>query len=360
MSKENKLIQIKLIVNLSAGKISESAENLQLVKGYFEKSGFKVDVSITKQKEAATSLARQAVKEGYKVVIAMGGDGTVKAVMHGLIGKKVRLGIVPTGIENNIALSLGIPNDLLEACALIASDNTLKLDMGQVNCKKGKKSSFFEMATLGLSAAIHPDKNRAATRKLSSVKAAARILIHDETRPKVFLTLDNASKIEVETMLVMVSNAPVTGKSFMAAPDASPRDGRLDVSVYPDFGKSELLGYYADLMDGGYSGEGKVQHYQAGKIKIKTSPRMDVMADGVPLGKGTVKIKVRPGALRVISTGKAADIEKQPKDNINKLPVQRKHKPAHAGLKDVEMGSLVPVGLIVDPDHHKESKISLE
>ena len=117
--------------------------------------------------------------------------------------------------------------------------------------------------------------------------------------------MNDESKIEVETMLVMVSNTPVFGKNFLVAPEASLQDGLLDISVYPDFSKVELLRYYAAVMDGGYSGDGKVQHYQARKLKVKSSPKLDVMADGVALGRGTVTIKVRPGALRVITNEKS-------------------------------------------------------
>ena len=78
----------------------------------------------------------------------------------------------------------------------------------------------------------------------------------------------------------------------------------MDISVYPDFSKVELIRYYAAVMDGGYSGDGKVQHYQARKLKVKASSKLDVMADGVALGKGTVTIKIRPGALRVITAEK--------------------------------------------------------
>ena len=177
-----------------------------------------------------------------------------------MVGGKSRLGIVPTGTENNIALSLGIPKDLQEACALIASDKTLKLDMGQVTTRKGMKLVFFEMATIGLSAAVFPETNKAASGKLSSIEAATMKFIRHETRPSVFLTLGDESKIEVETMLVMVSNTPVFGENFLVAPNASLQDGLLDISVYPDFGKIELLRYYAAVMDGGYSGDGKVQH----------------------------------------------------------------------------------------------------
>ena len=304
MSKKNKTMRVKLIANPGAGKAADAADNLKLVIGYLKKKGLKVDVAYAKPKEEATPIAKRASKNGYKIVIAMGGDGTIEAVMRGLIGSKTSLGIVPAGTENNIALSLGIPKELEEACALIASDNTLKLDMGQVKTRKGKKFFFFEMATIGLSAAIYPDANKAASGKLSSIKGAAMTLIHQETRPMVYLTLDNESKIAVETMLVMASNTPVFGKNFLVAPDASLQDGKLDISVYPDFSKAELLGYYAAVMDGGYSGDGKVQHYQARKLKLKATPKLDVMADGVALGRGTVTIKVRPGVLRVITVSK--------------------------------------------------------
>jgi diacylglycerol kinase (ATP) len=335
MSKKDKSNRVKLIANPGAGKAADAADNLKLVTGFLEKNGLKVDVALAKPKDEATPIAKKAIKDGYKIVVAMGGDGTIEAVMRGMIGSKVRLGIVPAGTENNIAKSLGIPEKMEEACALIASENTLKLDMGQVTTRKGKKFVFFEMATIGLSAAIYPDANKAASGKLSGIKATAVTFIHQETRPKIFLTLDGESKIEVETMLVVVSNTPVFGKNFMVAPEASLKDGLLDVSVYPDFSKIELLRYYAAVMDGGYSGDGKVQHYQARKLKIKTSPKLDVMADGVALGKGTVKIKVRPGALRVITTEKSPSLDGSQKVAAEILPV--------------------PVPLIAGKNHQDES-----
>ena len=254
MSKKNKSIRVKLIANPGAGKASESAKNLKLVIATLEKLGLKADVALAKPKEKATPIARQAVKDGYKTVIAMGGDGTLEAVMRGIVGSKVHFGIIPAGTENNIAKSLGIPENLEEACALITSGETRKLDVGQVKTWKGKKFTFFEMASVGLSAAMYPSSTKVAGGKISAIKDAAMILIHQETRPNVFLTLDDESKIEVESMLVMVSNTPVFGKKFLVAPNASLQDGLMDISVYQDFSKAELLGYYAKVMDGGYSG----------------------------------------------------------------------------------------------------------
>ncbi len=321
MSKKSKSAHVKLIANPGAGNASDSANNLKLVTGYLKKNGLKVDVALAKPKEKATPIARQAVKDGYKIVIAMGGDGTIEAVMRGMIGSKTRLGIVPTGTQNNISKSLDIPLDLKEACTLIASDQTLKLDIGQVKTKKGKIFNFFEMATIGLSAAIYPAASKVASGELSNIKDGILTLIHQETKPKIRLTINKESKIEVETMLVMVSNTPGFGKNFIVAPGASLQDGLLDISVYPDFSKVELVSYYAAVMDGGYSGDGNVQHYQAHKLKIKSYPKQDVMADGVALGKGTVTIKVLPGALRVISIKKSPNPENLQKDLTESLPV---------------------------------------
>ncbi len=320
MSKTKKSNSIKLIANPGSGDGTEEAENLNKVKSYFKKHGIKVDVVFTKPKEEATPAARRAVKKGYKVVVAMGGDGTIEAVMRGLIGSKTRLGIIPSGTENNIAKSLGIPTDLEEACALIASDSTLKLDIGQVKTKKGKKFNFFELATVGLSAAIYPDANKVANGKLSHLKDMAVTFFHQKTKPKVSLTFNDESKDEVETMLVLVSNTPLFGINFNAAPQASVQDGLLDIAVYPEFNKVELLHYYASIMDGGYSGEKRVHHYQARKLKIKTSPKLDVMADGVALGKGTVTIKVVPGALRVITQLEKPGVENPAKDTDERQP----------------------------------------
>lgn len=301
MPKKNKSLPVKLIANPCAGNPSDSAKNLKLIIGYLNRNGLKVDVALAKSHGKVTRIARRAIKDGYKIILAMGGDGTIKATMRGLIYSKARLGIIPVGIENNIAKSIDIPQNLEEACASIISNEVLKLDVGQVKTRKGKKFIFIEMATIGLSVASYRAVNKIGNGKITKIKDIALTLIQQETRPKVFLTLNDEKQLEVETMSVMVSNTPVFGKDIKVAPEVSLQDGLLDISVYPEFSKDELLGYYAAMLNGGYSGDRKVQRYQARKLKIKASPKQEVMVDGVALGRGTVTIKVRPGAIRVIT-----------------------------------------------------------
>src|SRR5215216_1231879 len=301
MSKKNKVIQAKLIANPGAGKPEETPKQLEQATRFLQKQGIKVNVALEKPKEEATPLAKQAVQDGYDIVIAMGGDGTLEAVMRGMVGRKTPMGIIPTGTQNNIAKSLGIPVEMEEACALIASQHTRKLDVGRAKVKGGKKLYFFELTAIGLVAALYPEANKVQNGNLAKIKDVALTLMNHEPEPTVFLTLDDESKVKVKTMLVVVSNAPMFGANFLVAPDATVTDGLLDISVYPEFGKAELLAYYAQIRNEGFSANEKVQRYRASKIEIKTNPKMDVMADGVMLGKGKVEIKSKPGTVWIIT-----------------------------------------------------------
>lgn len=301
MSKKDKVIHAKLIANPGAGKPEETPRQLEVATRYLQAHGIEVNVALAKPKEEATPLARQAVEDGYDMVLAMGGDGTLEAVLRGMVGRKTPMGIIPTGTQNNIAKSLGVPTGMEQACALIATKHIRKLDVGRVKVKNGKKLYFFELTAVGLVAALYPKANKLADGQLSKLKDVALTLIHQEPDPEVFLTLDDESKIKVKTMLVVVSNAPMFGANFLVAPDASLKDGYLDISVYPNFGKTEILSYFAQIRAEGFSPNEKVQRYRACKIEIKTNPKMDVMADGVMLGRGKVEIKSKPGAVWMIT-----------------------------------------------------------
>ena len=320
MAKKDKLVRAKLIANPGAGKPEESAKQLELATRLLQQHGMQVNVALAKPKEEATPLAKQAVKDGFDIVIAMGGDGTLEAVLRGMVGRKTAMGIIPTGTQNNIAKSLGIPLEMEAACSLIASRHIRKLDVGKIKVKKGKKLYFFELTAVGLVAALYPETSKLANGNLSKLKDAALTLIQHEPDPVVYLTLDDESKIKVRTMLVVVSNAPMFGANFLVAPEASVTDGYLDISVYPDFSKTEVLAYFARIRDEGFSANEKVQRYRACKLEIKTSPKMKVMADGVMLGKGKVEIKSKPGAVWMITPEDQLAPPALAKDAAEELP----------------------------------------
>lgn len=320
MPEKNKRIRVKLIANPGAGDVSEGASKIEQVMRYLSDDGLKVDLALAHPKKEAIPIAQKAVKDGYDVIIAMGGDGTIGAVIRGIARTKARLGIIPAGTENDIAKSLGIPEDLKEACALIASGHTRTLDLGQISTKKRKNFYFFMVTAIGFTATVYPMISEVPQGNFSGIKNAVMTFLKFKTKPKVFLTLDDESKIEVETMLVTVANTPISGVKNLVAPDASMEDGLLDVAVYPDFSKSDLLSYFIKTAHEGSMPDGKIQRYQARKIKVKTSPKLDIAAEGIILGKGTAWIKVLPGALCVVAPEPGQGAEKPLEETAMDVP----------------------------------------
>lgn len=320
MSKKEKTIRAKIIANPGAGNVLEAAARLEQVTSYLMEYGVKVDVALAHPKKEATPIARRAVKQGYDIIISMGGDSTLGAVISGIALSKVRLGIIAAGSSNDIAKCLGIPEDLKEACALIASGHTRNVDLGQIRTRKTKKSYFFMMTAIGLTATIFPMVKEIYKGKFSRVKDALTAFLTFDSKPKVYLTLDDDSKIAVETMLVTIANTPLIGIRNLVAPDASLEDGLLDISVYPGFSKADVLNYFAKTANEGSIPDGSIQRYRAKKIKVKTSPKLDIAAEGVLLGKGTAWIKILPGALRVLAPETGSGTEKPLDEDAKKLP----------------------------------------
>ncbi len=320
MGNKHKTVCAKLIANPGSGTSSSRTKLLTQVTRALQDQGVEVDVAVAKPKEHAIPIARKAVKDGYKLIIAMGGDDTIEAIIRGMAGSKAHLGIIPVGTANNLAKGFGISEDPLQACALIAQGHTRKLDLGRVKVKGSKPLHFFELVTVGISAAVYPSAVKASKGRLDKVKEAVETVLSHDAKPEVTLIMDGESNVTVRTMLAIVSNVPLIGPNMLVDPDASSEDGLFDVSVYPDMSKAELLAYFAKTLNANPANNDGIQRFRAAKVEIKSSPKLEVMADGVMLGKGTVKIKVLPGALRVIAPPVGTGVEAPPERTGADLP----------------------------------------
>jgi diacylglycerol kinase family enzyme len=174
------------------------------------------------------------------------------------------------------------------------------------------------LAAIGLTATIFPIIKEVPEGKLSGLPKAVAKLFKFDSKPTVFLTLDDESKIEVETMLVTIANIPLIGAKNLVAPDADMEDGLLDIAVYPNSSKTDLLAYFAKTAHEKNVPDGTIQRYRARKIEVKTSPKLDIAAEGIILGKGSARIKVIPGALRVIAPEPGQGVEKTQGEKITK------------------------------------------
>ena len=126
-------------------------EHEQAVLAALRLHGIEAKVMYTTPEDPGARLAAQAAAEQAEVVIAAGGDGTIHEVATGLIGSQTALGIIPLGTMNNLAHSLNISETIEEACAAIATGETVSIDVGKIN-----EQYFLEVAGIGLEAALFP------------------------------------------------------------------------------------------------------------------------------------------------------------------------------------------------------------
>ena len=110
--------------------------------------------------------------------------------------------------------------------------------------------------------------------------------------------------------MVLVANMPYLGPRFQIDPGVSWNDNRLDVFVFSDMSKLDLISY-AMQSTGGAVEDGRVKHYRVRQLTIHSDPQMPVLADGVLLNQGVVTALVRPHALAVMAGTASAGVGDQ-------------------------------------------------
>ncbi|HEX8015743.1 MAG TPA: diacylglycerol kinase family protein, partial [Flavobacterium sp.] len=220
------MIYIHFIINpiSGSGKHNLSAS---YILSQFPKEKYKIEVDYTNQKKHAIELTKAAITQNPDYIIACGGDGTINEVASSLIGTSIKLGIVPVGSGNGLASNLNIPRDFDKAIAIIKKGHATAMDVGQVNDKY-----FFSNMGIGIDALIIKKYERAGKRTLPAyIKAAMSSSLEFKTQ-KTIVHFDNQT-LEINPLMLFISNSNEMGYNMSLTPKASLRDGLLDMIVIP-------------------------------------------------------------------------------------------------------------------------------
>jgi diacylglycerol kinase (ATP) len=137
---------------------------------------------------------------------------------------------------------------------------------------------------------------------------------------EMHLILDGKQKINTMCHVVLVSNMPYIGPHFQVGTPASMNDGLLDVLLFADLSKMDLLGYAVQVARaGGGPEDERIQHYHVRRVEVDTNPVMPVMADGLALGEGPLRIRMQRHVLAVM-VGEPAPAALPAQDEILEEP----------------------------------------
>lgn len=226
-----------LIINPASGKAVRA--NLNRFADIATGLGFGLDVLRTSHAGHATALAREASGEGYDLVIAAGGDGTINEAINGLMGTDTPLGIVPLGTANVLAREAALPLKPEEALKTALTLEPRPIALGLI--KTADESRYFSlMIGAGFDASVVHDLNNTLK---SYIGKAAYVLKALETllrwdSPRITLSIDGH---EHACHTAIICNARKYGGEFVLAPEAGLARHGFEVIMLTRPGRSAML-----------------------------------------------------------------------------------------------------------------------
>lgn len=266
-----------------------------LIDKYLDKERFNANFLLTEYSGHATEIVEEAIAKNFDVIVAAGGDGTINEVASKVVEHGKILGILPLGSGNGLARFLNIPQNLKEAILLINKMKTDRIDSATFNNK-----FFFNLAGVGfdahLSSAFSKDKKRGLAGYIK------------QSLKEVFSYKDEVYNINIDgadynrkAFAVTVANSSQYGNNVYIAPDASVKDGLLDVCIIKPFSilKLPVLSYV--MLKGTAESSDMIEIIRGQKITISRTKDGPVHVDGEPLKMGKeIEISINPLSLEVI------------------------------------------------------------
>lgn len=249
---------------------------------------------VPESEDHAARILRRAVKQHVRRVIVVGGDGTVHHAARILAGTSVELGLVPLGSANNIAGSLGIPDQPRAALRLAAGGCAAPMDVGRCG-----KDIFLEAAGLGFHADI---LHRYAQKHRKSLVRGTYAVIRTLAELKPF---DAVLRVDGQTrrhsvFQMTINNLPMYGTNFRTAPQALPDDGFLDVTIIPHAEVSEIPALLMAARQGRLHEWPGVQWFQCRELRVRTAEPVPVHLDADARHMTPAIFRIAPSALRIV------------------------------------------------------------
>lgn len=266
----------------------------ELLARYLDPARVQYEVRHTEYAGHAVALARAAAEEGCRVVVAVGGDGTVNEVGRGLLGTSAALGILPRGSGNGLARHLGVPLGLGAAIKRLNAPTFQRIDVGSIN-----GHAFFCTAGLGFDAHVSKCFAVAGTRGLATyVKVALHEYRHYQPTP---VQVQLAGKtLQTDCYVLAFANAAQYGNNAYIAPNANIQDGLLDMCLIDALPLFRAVRVGLGLALGDLPTSGAATYHTARQVQVHAAHPLGFHVDGDYVAEATAfAVELTPLALEV-------------------------------------------------------------
>ncbi|MFC2026152.1 diacylglycerol/lipid kinase family protein [Chloroflexota bacterium] len=301
--------KIKIIVNPNAdfGRGYHSAAELRPVIEEFGGADWAGTVYPTH----AVELAKSAAQEGYKIIVAAGGDGTIHEVVNGLMQipaeSRPQLGVVPIGSGNDFSHSLGMDTRPAYALRQILTGQVHKIDVGHVSDDHGRSEYFSNATGIGFDATVgfRFRKMKFLRGFLGYLVAVIQTVMIDNDAPVLKITTDNQSW-EEGTLMLVICNGPREGGGFMVAPDALSDDGVFNYASICQVSRFMMFRLIPEVMKGTHGRFSQVRMGKLTRIDLESDRPLSIHMDGeifsgIGVDVRKLSLEIIPAAIEVVS-----------------------------------------------------------
>ncbi|MGL5957169.1 MAG: diacylglycerol/lipid kinase family protein, partial [Phocaeicola sp.] len=249
------------------------------------------DYSVIKTQYAghATEIAKEAVKNGVDIVVAIGGDGTINEIASSLIDSQTALGIIPCGSGNGLARHLGISMDAKAAIETLNNGKILDIDYGKINGQP-----YFCTCGVGFDAFV--SLKFADSGKRGILAYIENTLQESLTyKPETYEIENEEGTVKHKAFLIACANASQYGNNAYIAPHASLTDGLMDITILEPFTVLDVPSLAFQLFNKTIDHNSRIKTLRAKKIKIRRQTEGVYHYDGDPMvGEKELEIEIIP------------------------------------------------------------------
>jgi diacylglycerol kinase (ATP) len=304
------MTRYKIIANPVACK-GRATHIIPQIEAELKKYSLDFNMEQTQRPWHASEIAQTAIQEGYDILVAAGGDGTINEVINGIMASKnagkgsAALGVIPIGQGNDFGFSMGLPLGFEESCKNLASGYRRWIDIGHIEGSPSPKPRYFGNGIgIGFDARV---AYKASHVRLVGFWAYLYGALHTLAfNYHAYMTQVGLDSETLTDKLAMVSimNGTRLGGGFMMAPDGKPDDGLFNLNIIHDVNRPTILYLITRFMKGSQYGHWAVKNIQSKKVHVKAlEGELPTHGDGEVLSTDSkeITIELLPRQIELIS-----------------------------------------------------------
>jgi len=301
-----------VIVNPNAG-VRKGAREWPKIMHLIQKAGIDHEHLLTGHRDHAIHLTRKSIEKGYRNLVVVGGDGTLNEVLNGIFLQQacqfseITLGMIPVGTGNDWCRMYNVPFEYEDAVKLLQEKRTFVQDVARITYHREgetRERLFMNVAGMGYDALVAKKTNLLKEKGHGGALTYLWFVFASLFQYKFMdavIEVDGKVEFKGEIFSMNVGICKYNGGGMMQVPFAIPDDGLMDLTLIRKAPKWIVIRHANKLYNGTLTDLSVVHTFRGKNIRIRSSGRIYLEADGESLSHSPFTFEVIPKAIKVVT-----------------------------------------------------------